>query len=191
MRGVCDKGAASLSRLRQAVGNGSLASRRSGLGAHLGDAMAVRSAASMATVFFGVPRASEFAGLPADDVGVDTEAGVVDLEVHHREDDQYGLGQLPYLPEVRSWGRAWPARLLFGWMQLWAWSGRNPDHFNSMSRDPAGPRGNCVPNAFFAGPACSGFGLGMAHVGVEAGRERPLRGSTRPRPATGDLACTS
>ena len=71
---VCDRCAASVPRLRQAVAADSLPARAVGMGGHLGDAIAVRSAAAMAVAFVGIRRAPEAAEPSMGDVRVATEA---------------------------------------------------------------------------------------------------------------------
>ena len=53
MRAVCDRGAASLPRLREAVGGGSLPALEGGMGVYLEDAIAGRTAASMGLMSSG------------------------------------------------------------------------------------------------------------------------------------------
>ena len=67
---MCDKGAVSLGRLRQAAGSGSLRSQGVCMGAHLGNAMAVRCAASLAAAFLGIPRSPDFGTPYVGDVRV-------------------------------------------------------------------------------------------------------------------------
>ena len=154
---MCDGGGASLFRFRQVSDDGTLSD-------HLGADIAVRAAAPGAVAVSGVRRASEVPGLPTSDVEVDTDADVADLQVMCQKNDHFGLGQLPHLLAIKSWGEVCPARLLSGWPWLCPRVGARRDHLDRMSS---------ATNALFAG-------LSHAKVG-SAGRPWAslLRGQNR------------
>ena len=77
----------------------------------LGDAVSLRSAASVASAFFGVRRASEVARLLGYGARVDLADGFVDLEMKRRKEDQFGASQLALPRATDSWAAACPAQL--------------------------------------------------------------------------------
>ena len=92
MRGVCERGSETSSKLRTAVESDALLSRGTGLGAHLEGAMAVRPATSMAVALSEIRRASSVVLLSGNDVRVDPDAAVADLNVCRQKNDQCGIG---------------------------------------------------------------------------------------------------
>ena len=135
----------------------------------MGNAVALRSAASMSIVFFGPRRASEVAALDLSEACVDLTAGAVDISVRRQKNDQSGAGRLARIVSLPLREGACPVRLLSGWARLRKWL---PDH-REKTRRLAGAEGR---GPLFAGLARARFGLGMAAAGMSASRKKVLGG---------------
>ena len=112
MRVVCGKGAAGSARLCGAVADGILPFAGSGSGCLPDGAIWLRSAASMATAFSGVRRASEVAQLLGGNVRVDVKGRVVDPEVKLQENGQFAASQKAHPIAMESRGAVCPVHAL-------------------------------------------------------------------------------
>ena len=163
--GVCVRGEAGRARLGQVVAGAALPSVGRGLGCFLGNAVALRSAASISIAFFGPRRASEAAALDLSEACVDLTTGGVDINVRCEENDQFGGRRLAHIVSLPLRECACPVRLLSGWMRLRKWL---PDH-REKARRLAGVEGR---GPLFVRLAPARFGRGMAAAGMSASRKR-------------------
>ena len=103
VRSLCVKAKTSAARLRRAVGGSDLPPNGAGLGAWVDEALSLRCAVSVSWAFFRVVRASEIAAFTEADVVVDELAGVFELKIRCRKNDQPGVGQMACVAAVPAW----------------------------------------------------------------------------------------
>ena len=118
VRSLCVKAETSAARLRRAVGGSDLPPNGAGLGAWVDEELSLRCAVSFSLAFLGVRRASEIAALTKADVVVDEPAGVVELGIRCRKNDQLGVGQMARIVALPAWKGACPMRLLADWLRF-------------------------------------------------------------------------
>ena len=161
VRSLCVKAETSAARLRRAVGGSDLPPIGAGLGAWVDEALYLRCAVSVSLASFGVRRASEIASLTKADVAVGDPAGVGELKVRCRKNDQLGVGQVAHIVELPAWNGACPMSLLADWLWPRDWLSRFRDRDGRFSAPP-------VSAPLFVGPARARFGLRMAASGNTA-----------------------
>ena len=140
-----------------------------GLGQMLPHAMALRGAVSAALAFFGARRASEIAALRVGDVRIESDNGLLVIDVRQQKNDQFGAGQVSRVVALPAWGGACPVQLTSGWLWFRSWLARRRNYAGRLAT--SGEEG-----PFLVGLARARFGLGLASSGVTASWENALKG---------------
>ena len=115
----------------------------------------------MALAFFGVRRASEIAALRVGDVRMETNGGLLVMDVRQQKNDQFGVGQLSRVVALPAWGGACPVQLTSGWLWFRSWLVKRRNYAGRLpTTGGEGP--------FLVGLARARFGLGLASSGATA-----------------------